>query len=293
MINDRYKIIRKLGTGRSQVYLCLDKYNPLKEIAIKILSSANNKELESFRNEYFLLKKINHPNIVQVFEYGTILSLDNEDTNDSEIIEGSKYFTQEYVEGENLQQYEPANNLTTLYQIVEQICTVLFFLHQSNYIYYDLKPENILIKNKKNGPHIYLYDFGLTKFIPKNDPFEVQGTPNYIAPEILKINRVDHRADLYSLGIMLYYLIYNKFPFATDNELNIYKANIDEEFEFPPRENYEDLIRVAKKLLCKSPSDRYQTSLHVLEELKLPISEQAKNNWIPIKVFCGRKKRIV
>jgi len=293
MINDRYNIKKILGTGSSQVYLCTDLNNPSKDVAIKILpTDTNQKELETFRNEYFLLKKMNHSNIVRVYEYGTILRIEKGEMHGTEITEGSKYFTVDYIEGETLDKYDCKDDLNNLKVIIEQICSVLYYLHQSNYIYYNLNMENILIQFKHNFPHVYLYDFSLAKFIPNNELYEVQGTPHYIAPEILQINQVDHRADLYSLGIIFYHLIYNRFPFDTTDELNIYKANIEKVFDFPDKSNYEKLIDITKNLLHKSPTDRYNNSLQILEELQIPISNQMKNNWKPIKHFCGRKKEI-
>ena len=291
MINDRYKIKRKLGSGRSQVYICSDLLNASKDIAIKILSFTNNqKEIDVFRNEFILLKKMDHPNIIRVYEYGTVLNIEQENEHDSEIVEGSKYFTMDYIEGETLEKFAGLNDLPILKKIFEQLCSVLYYLHQSNYIYYNFNLENIIVKKEIDTVCIYLVDLLFTKYIPKNEPYEVQGVPNFIAPEILQINQVDHKADLYSLGIIFYYLIYERFPFPTDNELIIYKANIENEFEFPHKYGYEKIISITKKLLHKSPNERYDTTLQILEELQVTISNEMKNNWNSIKHFSGRGK---
>ena len=293
MINDRYKIKRKLGSGRYQLYLCSDLFNLSKDIVVKILSNnAGEKELETFRNEFFLLKKLNHPNIVRVYEYGTVLKIEKKDENGTEIAEGSKFFTMDYIYGKTLDNYAGRSKANILKKIIEQICSALYYLHQSNYIYYNLKPENIFVREKDDSLQVYFYDFRLTKFIPQNEPFDVHGTPHYIAPEILQLHKVDHRADLYSLGIIIYHLIYNQFPFETDNELNIYKSNIEKEFEFPDKTGYEDFIVAVKNLLHKEPGNRYSSSLQILEELNIPISDQVKNSWKPAKYFCGRKKEL-
>ena len=159
--------------------------------------------------------------------------------------------TQDYINGNTLDNYAYSVDMNILKLIIEQICSVLYYLHQSNYIYYNLTPENIIIQNRQDSPHVFFYDFRSTKFIPNNEPYEVHGKPHYVAPEILQINKVDHRADLYSLGIIFYTLIYDRFPFETDNELNIYKANIELDFDFPEKPNYETLISVTKDLLHK------------------------------------------
>ncbi|MBU2492027.1 MAG: protein kinase [Bacteroidetes bacterium] len=291
MINERYKIKKRLGTGRSQIYLCSDIYNPSKDFAIKILPfSENAKELKSFRNQYFLLKKLDHPNIVKTYEYGTVLTTDQHDVFDSELSEGSKFFTMDYLPGITLDKFDERNDIKILESTIEQISSVLFYLHQSNFIYYNLNPANILVHFENGKYSITIFDFSLTKYLPDNEPFEVQGTANYIAPEILLLENVDHRADLYSFGVLLYLLIYGRFPFDTENELIIYKANIESKFEFPSKSGYEAFINITKKLLQKSPEDRYKTSLEILEELKIPISNHLKNYWTPIKLLCGRRE---
>lgn len=293
MINNRYNIKKKLGSGRNHIYLCSDLFNPSKETLIKILPyTASKKELEAFRNEFFLWKKMNHPNIVSAYDYGTILRIENEDLFGTEISEGSKFYTVDYIEGETLAEYNGGSDLINLHEIIKQICSVLYYLHQSNYIYYNLNLESIIIQNRGGYPHLYLHDFKLTKFIPNNQPYEVQGMPHYTAPEILQINKVDHRADLYSLGIILYHLLYNRFPFDTDDELSIYKANIENDFEFPEKENYDKLISVTKNLLQKAPKDRYNNTLQILDELSIPITGSMKNSWKPAKYFAGRKKEL-
>lgn len=291
MINDRYKIKKKLGTGRSQVFLCSDSRNLTKLFAIKVLTNINDeKEIKSFRDEYYLLKKINHPNIVRVYEYGTVLSVDNDDIQDAEINIDSKFFILDYIKGETLDVFKNNIDVNVIKEVVEQICSVLYYLHQSNYVYYNLTPDNILVQKLKDKLHIVFFDFGITKYIPNNEPFEVQGTPNYIAPEILQLSFVDHRSDLYSFGIMLYYLTYGCFPFDTGNELKIYKAIIEHDFEYPDKPGFEEIITVIKNLLFKNPELRYNTSLQILKELNIPITDTMKNCWTPIKVFCGRGK---
>lgn len=294
MINDRYIIKRKLGSGKNHVYLCSDLFNTSKNIAIRILpTAATEKESELFRKEFFLLKKLKHPNIVSVYDYGTILKYEEEgDAYYADIKTGCKFITADYVEGVTLDKYEFGDDPQKIKVLLEQICSVLFYLHKSNYVYYNLRSESILVQATSKTPRIYLYNFTLTKFIPDNEPFEVQGMPQYIAPEILEIKQVDHRADLYALGILLYYLIYNRFPFKTDNELNIYKANIENNFEFPHKNTFEKLIDITKALLRKSPDERYDTSLQILKELQIPISDKFKNEWKPVKTFCCRNEEV-
>ncbi len=144
MINDRYIIKKKLGEGRSTVYLCEDLELPDTNVAIKILPANSSKEeAKTFLDEYFILGRLHHPNIIRSFEYGTVVTTKD---NKYGIELGSKFFTQEFYEGTNLLNDENLSNENYLIEIIKQLCSALFYLHQSNYIYYDFKAENILIK---------------------------------------------------------------------------------------------------------------------------------------------------
>ncbi len=249
MINNRFKIKKILGEGRSKVFLCADADFDQKEFAVKILPpNVTQEEKDSFENEFFTLRKFNHPNIISASELGVVLQIE-EDETEFHISSGSKYFTLELFNGTNLLEYTSFENEENLVEIIKQICSVLYYLHQSNYIYFDLKPENILIAEPNGKPLIKFIDFGFVRFIPAQTDFEAAGTAEYIAPEILKKDPVNYKADLYSLGIMLYRIVYGKFPFSTESELSIYKAHVEKEFEFPASNYSSKIIKVIEKLL--------------------------------------------
>jgi serine/threonine protein kinase/tetratricopeptide (TPR) repeat protein len=286
MINRRYNIIKKIGQGRSSVFLCKDADYSDNEIAVKVLSSkAAEIEKAYFRSEYFTLQKLDHPNIIKSFETGTIL--DKNETDEVEV--GSDFITLEYFPSVELLQSDLVNDEKTLKLILKQLCSVLYYLHQSNYIYYDLKPENILIAENNGNLIIKLIDLGFAQIKSDEKKREVKGTVFYIAPELLKNEEHDHRVDLYSLGMLLYSIIYGKFPFDTTDELKIYKAQIETDFEFPKSPGFsENFVNVVKKLLKKNPNDRYQNALQVLNELSIEIDDSITNYLLPVKVFSGR-----
>lgn len=288
MINDRYKILEKLGEGRSRVYLCEDVLKAGNKIAIKILpAGADNDEKKTFRNEYFLLRKLDHPGIISVFDYGTVVSVEEERQYGIEI--GSPFFTLEYFAGQELYEYQDIRQEKILIDIIGQISSVLYYLHQSSYIYYDLKSENILVKQINNTPVIKFIDFGLTAEVVGDTDISARGTAEYIAPEILKKEKIDHRIDLYSLGILLYRVLYGSFPFSNDNQLNIYKAHLDEEFEYPDTKFSARLINLVRKLLSKEPDQRFYTSLGILDVIDSPVIQKYKNEWARIPNFYGRQ----
>ncbi|MFN3693637.1 MAG: protein kinase domain-containing protein, partial [Ignavibacterium sp.] len=290
MINNRYIIKKKLGEGRSKVFSAIDSEFPEKEIAIKFLSvGAKPDEKDSFRQEFFRIKKFDHPNIIKAFEFGTVLSKDVEDL---EIEYGSDFITLEYFPSKELLAYTELIDERKLTEILKQLCAVLYYLHQSNYIYYDLKPENILVSNFGNKPQIKLIDFGLAEYQLTELNLEVRGTANYIAPELLKREHHDHTVDLYSLGILLYRIVYGRFPFSVDSEVEIYKAQIEQQFVFPPSRYSRELISVIKKLLNKDALLRYQNSLQILEDLGIEINLEITKDFLPAKFFSNRKDAV-
>lgn len=287
MINDRFKIIRILGQGRSKVFFCEDIFRKETDLAIKILPAGVNKEEQkSFRDEFYLLNKLNHPNIIKVFEFGTIVSLDDEEI-EFQISTGSKFFILEYFEGNEIYDFPGIKDESQLLKIICQISSVLYYLHQSAFIYYDLKSENILVRNINGRPVIKFIDFGLASQI-REDSLTAKGTAEYIAPEILRKDKVDHRVDLYSLGILLYKIIYGKFPFSVKDQLGIYKAHIDEQFKFPDSPYSHKLANLTKRLLSKEIEQRYFTSIGILEEFDPSNIKNYKNDWTRIPVFAGR-----
>lgn len=290
MINNRYIIKKKLGEGRSKVFSAIDSEFPDKEIAIKFLPvSAKPDEKDFFREEFFRIKKFDHPNIIKAFEFGTVVTKDAEDL---EIEYGSDFITLEYFPSKELLAYTELIDERKLTQILKQLCAVLYYLHQSNYIYYDLKPENILVSVNGNNPQIKLIDFGLAEYQLTELNIEVRGTAHYIAPELLKREHHDHTVDLYSLGILLYRIVYGRFPFSADSEVEIYKAQIEQQFIFPPSRYSRELISVIKKLLNKDASLRYQNSLQVLEELGIEINIEITKDFLPAKIFTNRKDAV-
>src|SRR5690606_37388589 len=175
-----------------------------------------------------------------------------------------------------------------LRKIIAQLCSVLYYLHQSNFIYYDLKPENILVSNDEEDCIIKLIDLGLARYTFDEREFAARGTAEYIAPEILKNEPHDHRVDLYSLGMLLYKIAYNKFPFDLTEQIDIYKAHLEGGFDFPASSYSDVLINVIKKLLSREKDKRYFTTLQVLGDLNINL-EDYKRDWVPSKTFTNRK----
>ncbi len=285
MINERYLVKDKIGEGRNKVFLCNDSEFRGNDLAIKILSD-NCEEIERkiFRNEFFTLRKLNHPNIIKANDFGIVSKYSGKEN----ISTGSLFITMEYFKGEDLSKIKFLPNDVLILDIIKQLCSALYYLHQSNYIYYDLKPENILVSDSMNKPVIKLIDLGFAQNIFQINEEVIRGTAEYIAPEILRRENHDYRVDLYSLGILLYKLVYGEFPFDTKDELDIYKSHLEKEFNYP-RANYSDtIINVIKKLLSKNPDERFQNTIEVISALNLSIDQYLCRDWIPAKIFSDR-----
>ncbi len=279
MINNRYTIIKKIGEGRSKVFLCVDKFFPNEKIAIKILQyTANDSEINFFNNEYRIIKRLTHPNIISVHDKGSIFSLPNEYKTKYKISENDKFITMEWVDGIKFNECTKLNNEAELLSVIKQISLALYYIHQANYIYFDLKPDNILIYNTDVGLRVKIIDFGLAVFYPDLDSNFTKGTAEYLAPEILKNDEISFNADLYSFGILLYHFAYHKFPFRTENDLEIFRAQLEKDFEFPSSKVSSKIIAIIKKMLLKNPKYRFTSSLEIIHALGQNITFEEKIN---------------
>jgi predicted Ser/Thr protein kinase len=159
---------------------------------------------ERFSREARALAKLTHPNIVAIYEFGQV--------------DGLSFFIMEFVDGLNLRQLERAGKLSPreALQIVPQICEALQFAHDEGIVHRDIKPENILVDKKGR---VKIADFGIAKILGREPEFTltetrgVLGTPQYMAPEqVEKPQSVDHRADIFSLGVVFYEMLTGELP---------------------------------------------------------------------------------
>jgi serine/threonine protein kinase len=216
-------------------------------VALKILPPAAASDpgfAERFNREARALARLNHPNIVAVHDFGQAGTL--------------HYLVMEFVDGGNLRQIERAGRLAPeqALAIVPQICEALQFAHNEGIVHRDIKPENILLDKKGR---VKITDFGIAKFFgltaeqaPLTGARDVVGTPHYMAPEqIEKPRTVDHRADIYSLGVVFYEMLTGELPLG--------------KFAPPSRKVQVDvrLDEVVLHALEKEPKLRYQQASQV------------------------------
>jgi serine/threonine protein kinase len=204
IIDRRYTILKRLGTGAmGEVYKVRDFKNN-NVIALKLLSrkKTSSETVQRFKREFRLLAELRHPNLCEVYDFGTLK-------------DGRSYFTMEYIDGVNI--FEAAKRLSykKIYPWIVELCRVLEYIHSRGLIHYDIKPNNVLIQQSGDDFCVKLMDFGLVGEQKIKGGILIKGTLPYIAPEVIKGLAVDHRADLYSLGVLLYE-VFTKKPLQID-----------------------------------------------------------------------------
>jgi serine/threonine protein kinase/Tfp pilus assembly protein PilF len=274
----RYEIIDKLGTGgMGSVYRVEDK-KINEEVAMKLIRpdiGRNEKIIERFRNELKLARKIRHKNVCQMFDLGEA--------------DGTHYIAMEYVPGEDLKSFirraSPLNTEKSV-SIAIQICEGLAEAHHLGVIHRDLKPANIMIDSEGM---VRIMDFGIARSISASGLTEegiIVGTPEYMSPEQAEAKKVDHRADIYSLGVILYEMTTGRIPFTGDTPLSIamkQKTALPKDpIEWNPQVSI-SLNRAILRCLEKEGQNRWQSASELLRELQKidqkPSAETKKYEW--------------
>ncbi|MGH7496888.1 MAG: protein kinase domain-containing protein [bacterium] len=265
-----YSIMRKLGEGSmSIVYQAIDtKLNRV--VAMKFLKLENEDEKEFLLKEARIVASLNHPNICMIFAI--------------EEVDGRSFLVIEYIDGPSLRQKLETETLTLreVLDIALQVAGGLKTAHEKGVIHRDIKSANIMLTAVGQAK---VMDFGLAKmFDPEMESRSSKpvGTVAYMAPELLQGERPDQRADLWSLGVVLYEMATTRLPFFHSN----YGASINailKESPLPLAEFRDDLPRelerIILKCLRKNRQERYQSAQGLiadLEQLKKYLNEREK-----------------
>ena len=259
----RYQIIEELGRGgMGRVYKVLDKETNEK-IALKLIKpeiAADKKTVERFRNELTTARKIVQKNVCRMYDLGRE--------------KGSYYITMEYISGQDLKGLIRQTGQLTVgkaVSVAKQVCDGLAEAHSLGVVHRDLKPNNIMIDQ---GGNAKIMDFGIARAMKGKSitgSGVMIGTPQYMSPEQVEGKDVDHRSDIYSLGIILYEMLTDRVPFDGDTPLTV---GVKQKTEAPkdPREFNErireDLSRLILKCLAKERENRFQSAGEVKSELE-------------------------
>lgn len=258
----RYQIIEELGAGgMGRVYKAQD-LNINEKIVIKLIHpeiAIKAKSVERFRNELRLTRKISHRNVCRMYDI-------QED-------EGALYITMEYVAGEDLKRSIRMMGPLTIgksISIAKQICEGLSEAHKLGISHRDLKPKNVVIDR---GGNARIMDFGIASSLETKgltDDGVAVGTPTYMAPEQAEGKDVDHRADIYSLGVILYEMVTGDVPFKGDTALSIALLHKTEQPRPPIELNSsvpEEFNQLILKCLEKNREKRFQSVDEILSRL--------------------------
>lgn len=295
-----YRILEKLGAGgMGEVYLAEDT-ELSRRVALKVLPqemARNPERLERFRREAQTLASLNHPNIVTVYSV--------------EAVDEVHFLTMELLEGKTLSDYIPKRGapLKGFFQIAIPLTDALSTAHDQGVIHRDLKPSNVMLT--KSGA-VKVLDFGLAKLVPTSavpidtsaltEPLtgegRILGTVPYMSPEQLKGDTIDHRSDIFSVGIILYQLATGDRPFTGSTSAEVISSILRDKptaVDDLKREMPHHIGRIVGACLEKNPERRFQSIKDVrnaLEDLQRETSSQVEVSTVQApgpKVLRARK----
>ena len=254
-ISKDYIMGKSIGTGAfGTVRLCIHKATRQTR-ACKILKKAT-QDIKALQEEVEILSKLSHPNIMQLYE------VYNDKTNFyivSEFCQGGELFDAISKKG-NFNENEAS-------KIMKQVLSAITYSHQNNIVHRDLKPENILLEDKGNDSIIKIIDWGCAKNFNKNEKLtNKDGTPYYIAPEVLEGN-YDEKCDIWSCGVILYIMLCGYPPFDGESEEEILDKVKKGSFEFP-KEEWKNISKDAIDLIEKMLTFESNKRISALECLR-------------------------
>ncbi|HSN91378.1 MAG TPA: serine/threonine-protein kinase, partial [Anaeromyxobacteraceae bacterium] len=268
VLADRYRIVRRIGEGgMGAVYLCehVVLHRPL---AVKVLRRdlSNDPEIvERFRNEAIAASQIGQENVVDVFDIGK--------TDD-----GALYYVMEALEGRSvgaILRHDGPIAVPRALAVLEQVGRALGAAHARGVVHRDLKPDNVFLVRREDGSEqAKLLDFGISKVDQAGERLTqagaIIGTPEYMAPEQAAGAAVDHRTDVYALGVMAYELLTGALPFEGDNAIATLVAHQTRPPEPPSRRRSgvpPDVDALVLRALAKRPEDRFDSMAELVAEV--------------------------
>jgi serine/threonine protein kinase len=293
----QYRLTEVLGRGGMGVVYRAQDLRLERSVALKLLSGALSDDVrfrKRFLRESRLAASTEHPGIVPIYDAGEI--------------DGLLYIAMRYVEGSDLARLlreEGALEPERAVDLVAQLAAALDAAHEHGLVHRDVKPSNALIG--ANGAHesVYLVDFGITEDLQSSERLTetgMLGTGAYLAPERIRGERVDGRADVYSLGCVLFECLTGEVPFPRSSEVAELYAHLEDE---PPRVSDRrpglpaELDAVVRRALAKDPDDRWQTGAELAEAARAalpsstsyaPAPASARHTRTTAPGGCGRRR---
>jgi serine/threonine protein kinase len=290
VLDNQYQILEKIGQGgMSIVYKA--RHNMLRKIvAIKTMLPhlvQHPQALQRFQQEAQAASNIVHTNVITIYNFGITP-------------EGQPYLVMDYLEGKSLTEVIAQNGFLAVDRAVNiflQVANALADAHKKGVIHRDLKPSNvILIEQGEKKDVVQIVDFGIAKMLPQEgeeataltQTGEVFGSPLYMSPEQCKGEKLDSRADIYSMGCLMYETLTGTAPLAGTNTLEVLYKHINEMPSAMSNKQHPvpaKLEAIVWKALAKLPSDRYQTMDDVERDL---LSFQKTQQWSIFSILKNR-----
>lgn len=285
VIKGKFKILRKLGQGGMGAVYLAEQVGIGHRVAVKFLKSEYSTDPEiakRFINEAKIFGRVAHPNAVSLNEFG-------------QDEEGNLYIAMEYCEGVDLKKVIAEQGRLPLVEgidVVLQVADVLVNAHANGVVHRDLKPENIMIRRGLRGMHAKVLDFGIARLMDAGTKLTVAGaiagTPRYMSPEQVEGRPdVDHRADIYSLGIVLFEVLTGRQPFDGNTIAEILRKQSNEPMPHlgsaAPDRDYPDLDAVLQRACAKPREARWADMLAFASALSQAVPTQAHLGMSPMQ----------
>lgn len=271
-VDRRYRVLSRLGVGGMGLVYKVEHIHLAKIAAMKVLHPEMARDAEAvrrFRIEAQAVSRLDHPNIVQTFDFGQS--------------DDALYLVMEYLKGEDLAaivKREGTLPFDRAARLFVQVCSALTEAHESGVIHRDLKPENIMVVQRRDGTEAAkVLDFGLAKLRERADTLgvtsgnQVIGTPYYMSPEQVRSEPLDLRTDIYSLGATLYRVLTGSPPFQATTPMGVLTKHVTDPLELPrtraPALGLPPMAdAIVSRAMAKLPDDRYASAAEVGRDLQ-------------------------
>jgi len=274
LIHGRFLIESRIGAGGMGIVYKARQTGIDRPVAVKMLLrelAGDEKVIKRFQIEALAVSRLNHPNTIRIYDFG-------------QIEDGTLYFAMEFLEGRNLEQTirrEGALSVRRSLHVMRQIAASLTEAHEKGIVHRDLKPDNIfLVRVGEDPDFVKVLDFGVAKLREADQrqgtvtqAGTIFGTPRYMAPEQCRSMAVDHRADLYAIGVIAYELMTGRPPFDAENPLAILIQHVQEPPPAmaevrPDLEVPEEVEELVMRCLRKAPEERFQSAADLVAEIR-------------------------
>ncbi len=270
ILSGRYRIEGTLGKGAGgTVHAVVDLQEGDKPLALKWVEIPKKGEtplLEDLKNEFATLSLLSHPNLAQVYDFGST--------------EKAVYFSSEYVDGRDILEATREADLNTVFHLIDQILRALDYLHQRGVLHLDLKPANILVTDPDRTGEltVKLIVFGIAQW-KKHGRIQIgefYGTPPYAAPEIAQEKEPVPASDIYSLGMILHQIFTGRFPFPNQDPLQILMRQTTQDPERVERLDSalpKDFAKLLHRMVAREAADRFSSARELLEAINQSLGE--------------------